>query len=93
LPKRDGGIAGWCSSYLLQAVLVAMLAGVDPRGGFGRVWSIVLAVLALQFLSSGLNMLQLQPVVGGYINNLTKELTWGGLLLLVMVVNRRALKT
>lgn len=32
-------------------------------------------------------MLQLNEAVGPYINNFTKELTWGVLLLLVMVIN------
>jgi simple sugar transport system permease protein len=39
----------------------------------------VLSVLSLQFLSSGLNMLQ--------VSNFAKELIWGGLLLVVMVAN------
>ncbi len=89
ISRTNSAKADYGSSYLLQAVLVAILAGVAPKGGFGTVWGLLLAVLALQFLSSGLNMLRFQPIIGDYINNFTKEFTWGALLLLVMVINRR----
>jgi len=39
----------------------------------------VLAVLSMQFLSSGLNMLQ--------VSNFARELIWGVLLIFVMIVN------
>jgi simple sugar transport system permease protein len=88
IARTNSAKADYGTSYLLQAVLVAMLAGVDPRGGFGTVWGILLAVLSLQFLSSGLNLLRFHEAVGPYINNFTKEFTWGALLLLVMVLHR-----
>ena len=89
IARTNSAKADYGSSYLLQAVLVALLAGVNPRGGFGTAWGILLAVLALQFLSSGLNLLHFHDLVGPYLNNFTKEFTWGCLLLLVMVINRR----
>jgi ribose/xylose/arabinose/galactoside ABC-type transport system permease subunit len=39
-------------------------------------------------LSSGLNLLRFQEYAGPYINNFTKEFTWGALLLFVMVLHR-----
>lgn len=75
--------------FLLLALLVAILGGVNPRGGFGSAWGVFLAVLSLQFLSSGLNMLQLNATVGPYVNNFAKEFTWGTLLLAVMAASRR----
>ena len=87
ISRTNSAKADYGSSYLLQAVLVAVLGGANPRGGFGSAWGVLLAVLSLQFLSSGLNMLQLSQAAGPYINNFTKEFTWGILLLLVMVVN------
>lgn len=88
MSRANSAKADYGSSYLLQAVLVAILAGIDPRGGFGNVWGLLLAILTLQFLSSGLNLLMFHDFLGDYINNFTKELTWGVLLLLVMVSNR-----
>jgi simple sugar transport system permease protein len=87
ISRTNSAKADYGGSYLLQAVLVAILGGVNPRGGFGSAWGILLAVLSLQFLSSGLNMLQLDETIGPYLNNFAKEFTWGALLLVVMVVN------
>jgi len=87
ISRTNSAKADYGSSYLLQAVFVAILGGVNPRGGFGSAWGVLLAVLSLQFLSSGLNMLQLNETIGPYINNFAKEFTWGVLLLLMMVVN------
>lgn len=70
--------ADFGSSYLLLAILVAVLGGTNPYGGFAKVSGLVLAVLALQFLSSGFNMLR--------FSNFFREFIWGALLLLVMVL-------
>ncbi len=79
IARTNSAKADYGSSYLLQAVLVAILGGVNPNGGFGTVSGVVIAVLALQFLSSGFNMLR--------FSNFTTEFTWGMLLLVVMVIN------
>ncbi len=71
--------ADYGTSYLLFAILVAVLGGIDPAGGFGRVTGLILAVLSLQFLSSGLNMLR--------FSSFSRELVWGALLLAVMAAN------
>jgi simple sugar transport system permease protein len=65
----------------LQCVLIAVLGGVDPNGGFGRVAGVTLAILILQFLSSGLNMFN-------SISNFYRDVIWGGVLILVLVFNR-----
>jgi len=62
------------SSYLLIAILIAVMGGVNPSGGYGKVLGLVLAAVALQFLSSTLNLLGL--------SNFLKDFTWGALLLL-----------
>lgn len=41
------------SSYVLLAVVIAVLAGVDPSGGFGTVSGVVLATVILQMVQSG----------------------------------------
>ena len=73
--KADYGV-----SYILQAILVAVLGGVNPNGGSGRLSGVLLAILSLQFLSSGFSMLR--------FSNFFKEFVWGGLLLLVMLIGR-----
>jgi simple sugar transport system permease protein len=68
--------SGFGESYLLVTILAAVLGGVDPFGGFGRVRGLVLALVVLQVVSTGLNMLHASAHV-------TLAL-WGGLLVLVM---------
>lgn len=79
MSRANSAKADYGSSYLLLAVLIAVLGGVNPYGGRGKVIGVVLAVLAMQFLSSGLNMLQ--------VSNFARELIWGALLILVMLIN------
>lgn len=68
--------ADYGSSYLLLAILVAILGGINPAGGSGRILGVILAVISLQLLSSGLNMLR--------FSSFSKEIVWGALLLVVM---------
>lgn len=70
---------GYGEGYLLQAILVVVLAGFNPDGGRGRVSMLALALLLLQFVQSAFNVLQLSPFM--------KNLIWGAMLLAVMVAN------
>lgn len=79
IARTNSAKADYGTSYVLQAVLVSILGGVNPSGGFGTVSGLILAILSLQFLSSGFNMLR--------FSNFFKEFIWGFLLILVMVIN------
>jgi len=78
ISRANSAKADYGQSYLLITILIAVLGGTNPYGGFGRVGGLVLAVLSLQFLSSGLNMIQ--------VSNFAKDLVWGLTLLAVMVL-------
>lgn len=69
---------GHGDAYLLITVLACFLGGVDPFGGFGRVVPVALALLILQVLSSGLNLI-------GASQHLTTAV-WGLFLIAVMVI-------
>lgn len=69
--------ASYADSYLLVAVLAAFLGKVSPFGGFGRVSGVVLAVIILQMVSSGLNLLRLDPF--------TITATWGAIIIGIVV--------
>jgi simple sugar transport system permease protein len=69
-------------SYLLITILAAILGGIDPYGGFGRVTGLVVALLILQTISSGFNLL-------GFSQHLTLAL-WGFTLIAVMAAKRIA---
>jgi simple sugar transport system permease protein len=49
------------SSYLLLAIVVAILGGTNPFGGYGTVLGVVLATVTLQMVSSGFNIMRLSP--------------------------------
>jgi simple sugar transport system permease protein len=49
------------SSYLLLAIVVAVLGGTNPFGGFGTVLGVVLATVTLEMVSSGFNIMRLSP--------------------------------
>lgn len=71
------------SSYLLLAVLIAVLGGIDPAGGKGKIFGVVAAVGLLQLLSTGLNMLYQSSS-----SNFLKEFAWGLALLAVLALGR-----
>ena len=79
IARTNSAKADYGASYILQSVLIAVLGGVNPSGGFGTILGLIVAILSLQFLSSGFNMLR--------FNNFAKEFTWGLFLLFVMVFN------
>lgn len=43
-------------SYLLLAIVIVVLGGVNPMGGYGTVTGVVLSAFVLQMVSSGFNM-------------------------------------
>lgn len=77
--RTNSAKADFGASYLLQAVLIAVLGGTNPAGGKGRVLGILLALLALMLLSSGLQILR--------VSNFMIDAVWGGFLVLVIAIN------
>lgn len=69
---------GHGEAYLLITVLACFLGRVDPFGGFGRVIPVVIALVILQVIASGLNLL-------GANQHLATAM-WGAFLLAVMVL-------
>lgn len=72
--------AGVGTSYTMQAILICVLGGTDPKGGFGTVRGVTIAILILQVLSSGFNMFP-------FLSNFYRDLIWGVVLILVMAYN------
>jgi simple sugar transport system permease protein len=70
---------GYGVDFLLQAILVAVLGGTDPKGGAGSVIGLLMGILILQFTQSGLTMMAVSPFA--------RRLIWGLALLLIMVIN------
>ena len=78
LARFNSASAGYAQSYLLVTILAAVMGGVDPFGGFGRISGLMLALVVLQVISSGCNLL-------GMSQHLTLAI-WGLTLIAVMGV-------
>ncbi len=72
--------ADFGTSFLLLTVLISVLGGVDPSGGAGTVLGLVIAVLILQIVATGFNLV-------GFSAHLANAL-WGVILLLVIIYRR-----
>lgn len=72
--------ADYGSTYSLQCMLIAILGGVSPYGGEGKIGNVVLSIIILKLLSSGLNMFP-------DINIFFSQFVWGTMLILLMVLN------
>lgn len=86
LARTNSAKPDFGASFILLTVLIAILGGVSYTGGFGTVSGLVLAVLSIQFLSTGLNMLMLE-LFPSSAAIFFRQFAWGGLLLGVMVLN------
>jgi simple sugar transport system permease protein len=67
-------------SYLLIAILITVMAGVKPEGGYGRMICLFLSATALQLLSSMLNF--------DNFSNFFRDCAWGLLLLIFLAISR-----
>lgn len=70
---------GFGDTYQLQAILVAVLGGIDPDGGKGKILGVALGITVIQFLQNAFTIFQFTPYA--------KKLIWGALLLIVMIIN------
>jgi len=59
MARFDSANAAYGESYLLVTILAAVLGGVNPTGGFGRVSGLVIALVILQLISTAASMLDL----------------------------------
>ena len=84
MSRFNSAKADYGESYLLMTVLAAVLGGTSAAGGFGKVSGLVIALLILQVVSNGLNLLR--------VNNFLTIAIWGIILILVMAANHLSKK-
>lgn len=77
--KPDYGL-----SYTLMTILIVVLGGVDPYGGRGNIWGVLLAIVILQILASGLNTFP-------NISNFYRPFIFGAVLLFVIWTSEKSL--
>ena len=64
---------------VLRCLIVAILGGINPSGGFGKITGVVMAVLTIQFLSSGFGILR--------VDSYFQTFVWGAVLVGDMILN------
>lgn len=69
--------ADYGNSYILLAIVIVVLGGTNPNGGFASVFGVVLATLTLQIVASGFNAIRLSAYEYG--------IAQGVILILVMI--------
>ena len=78
MARFNSASAGYAESYLLITILAAVLGGVDPFGGFGRVLGLCLSLVLLQVISTGFNLLGFSPYLTAAI--------WGVTMIVAIVI-------
>ena len=80
MSRFNSANASYGESYLLVTILAAVLGGVSPAGGFGKMGGLVLALIILQLISTCFNLLDISQFLTLAI--------WGGILIAVAAVSR-----
>ena len=80
MSRFNSANASYGESYLLVTILAAVLGGVSPSGGFGKMGGLVLALVILQLISTSFNLLDFSQFLTLAI--------WGGILIAVAAVSR-----
>jgi simple sugar transport system permease protein len=75
MARFNSANASYGESYLLVTILAAVLGGIDPFGGFGKVGGLLVALVLLQVISSAFNLLNFSPFLTIAI--------WGALIIAV----------
>jgi simple sugar transport system permease protein len=75
MARFNSANAAYGESYLLVTILAAVLGGVDPFGGFGKVGGLMMSLILLQVISSAFNLLDFSPFLTVAI--------WGALIVVV----------
>lgn len=78
LARTNSAKYDYGTSYVIQAMLASVLAGISPLGGKGRIMNIFLSVFAIQMLDSGFNFMR--------ISSFVRSSTYGILLIISVAV-------
>lgn len=78
--QANSAKSGYGSGFLIQSIIVVILAGIDPAGGLGGISGVMLAILIIQSLQSGFNMMGM--------NIFWTNVIFGAVLLIIMILNQ-----
>lgn len=80
IARVNSAKVGYGDTYLLQAILVCVLAGISPSGGKGKVLGVIFALFCIQILQSAFTLWQFTPYA--------KNLIWGIMLITLLFLNK-----
>ncbi|GAB4079288.1 ABC transporter permease [Modestobacter muralis] len=80
LSRNPTASADYGASYVLLVIVIAVLGGTNPNGGFATVTGVVLATLTLQIVASGFTAIRL--------SSYQYAIAQGAILIAVMVIDQ-----
>ena len=89
LSRINSAKADFGSSYTMQTILISVLGGINPDGGFGSIPGVAIAVLILQMLSSYLNMF---PDISNYYRDLIRGVALIAVLIMNFTIEKRRME-
>ncbi len=81
MARYNSAKADYGSSYLLQSILAVIMGGTSISGGSGTVLGTVIAIVILQIISSGFNL------IGFTGSSYVADMVWGSLLIFIITLN------
>lgn len=79
MARTNSAKADYGSTYVFQALLTCVLAGISPLGGIGKVYNLILSIVAIQITSTGFNMLRVSPLI--------RDSIFGALLVISIIID------
>jgi len=73
--------ADYGGAFLLVTVLICVFSGIDPAGGIGRIENLAIALVILQLISTGFNIMRTSSYLASAL--------WGALLIGALLLSRR----
>lgn len=79
MARTNSAKADYGSSYVFQALLTCVLAGISPLGGTGKYYNLILSIITIQITSTGFNMLRISALI--------RDSIFGALLIISIVID------
>ena len=79
ISRVNSAKVGYGDAYLLKALLVCMIGGINPDGGEGKTSGVLITIFVIQLLTDSFTFWELSPY--------SKKLIWGSMLLVIMFLN------
>jgi len=80
ISRNPTASADYGATYVLLAIVICVLGGTNPNGGFATVLGVVLATLTLQIVASGFNAIRL--------SSFEYQMAQGLILIAVMIIDQ-----